>query len=265
MIYVVKRFKTWNIGDVKSNPMDYFLLDRTKINLEIEELENFNFFNKEQDWLIVGGGGLWCHVIPKWIKLLQEALNTFGKRVIFWGLGENYFNNNSIFPPLKTIQGRLIGIREPINEKEEYIEHVPCASCMDPLFEDFRKNKIQNKRGFYLYYGNRHCPSGIIDPICKNNKRFEDVLTFLSSCEYVYTNCYHGAYWSLLLNKKCLLFGCSTYKGFVPPITYLRKPKSVEDLYATEIIDPNSRYLEECRFINLEFAKKVRRVVEANC
>ena len=92
-------------------------------------------------------------------------------------------------------------------------------------------------------------------PVCDNSgNNFEEKLDFLSSCEYIVTNTYHGAYWSTLLQKKVIVI---PYKSGLMSLKH--KPfycwdKNISD----EVLHSAKAHLgvlEEDRKINLEFYK----------
>lgn len=263
MIYVIKIFNTKNIGDLVSNPLLFSNLVFTEIELDKKREKDdpfFSYFNPQRDWVVIGGGGLWCYIKPDWITFLAKILDRFPERTIVWGIGINYFKENSSLPDISKVkQARLYGIRDPISS----IPLLPCASCLSPLFDEYRDIKPQEEKGYYLYYRHRPHPLKIPYLICRNNCSLDVALQFLSKHKIIYTNSYHGAYWAMLLGRQCILFNCSTRKGFaIPPVFYSSKTPTIE---ALEALVPNSikqNYLEECRALNFGFQKQFYQMLQ---
>lgn len=137
------------------------------------------------------------------------------------------------------------------------IDYVPCSSCMHSEFDI--KREIKHK---FIVYEHKSFKLNINDFPKKNNSGndIKSVLDFLGSAETIITNSYHGAYWGVLLNRKVIIVSpfSSKFYGFKYKIPIVSSDNWVE------VIDKAQSYeeaLEESRFLNKEFYKKVLNIL----
>jgi hypothetical protein len=162
--------------------------------------------------VILGGGGIlnpfdwWWVVIP----LLDR-----GNKVIAFGVGHHHdyhhFSKSEIGDWRQSIRdyetqyplGQLwmAGVRDTGTP----FTYVPDASCMSPVFD--RSRTVE--RDIVIYEQADLEPIEIEGPPRLNNKSgasLEEVASFLGGAEVVITNSYHGAYWTLLLGRRLLVY-----------------------------------------------------------
>jgi hypothetical protein len=155
--------------------------------------------------------------------------NLHDKIKIGWGIGEHSRQN------MHVVENRLsdfdlVGSRDVGVEGADW---VPCASCMSPLFD--KEYDIRYHTGTYL--NSRKPPR--ISPMITNRESFEDAIRFLAACENVITDSYHGMYWATLLGK----------------------PVTLQNPYCSKFYQMKDAGLEECREANIQFDKKVRKLI----
>ena len=128
---------------------------------------------------------------------------------------------------------------------------------MNNLFFKYREVKPSNTVGVYNHKRvtlmKSDNPNGF--PVADNSgDNLEEKLKFLSSCEYIITNTYHGVYWGTLLQRKVI---CIPYKSglfsFKYPPHYSFDGKFDESVFEKAKI--YTGVLEESRKLNLDFYK----------
>jgi hypothetical protein len=87
------------------------------------------------------------------------------------------------------------------------------------------------------------------------------VLMFLSSGKTVLTNSYHGAYWALLMHRPVVIFHpfSNRFYGFKPKVSFADESNWQRQLAHAET--PPKDYLDECRYLNVQFGRKVTRLL----
>ena len=187
------------------------------------------------------------------LKKFEKLSKIKNSKIILWGIGINEHELNKQYFPAFLNRFKLVGLRDWGNPWV----YIPCISCMHEAFNIIR-GAITNIVVF------EHYDSSIpIELKYKRNNRqnkgetLTDIINFLSQGEIVITNSYHGVYWSLLMNRKVLIWEpfSNRFYGFKPEVIYCdrndwqNKLKMAKRAY--------SNYLNECRSINKEFYKKV--------
>lgn len=254
------RNNTSNLGDLVCAPCLYFEeLNQNAIKLDI--LDSGLLKGITEKIIILGGGGLFQRYFEKDIKKILELAEN--NNLYIWGAGlDNYIGEISKLPNFDNV--KKIGLRDYDNS----FSYVPCASCMSPLFDKYKKTQNKSKIKAYLHtdYSNAIVQSLINIPILlnKNNKDFETVIKFLSDSEFILTNSFHGLYWSTLLNKKVIVLPWVDKNGNIGFSqkfeTFKYKPifcQNWENYKEFLIHAKNYRHaLEECRKLNKEFLRK---------
>lgn len=200
--------------------------------------------------IIFGGGGL-LH------ERLLEAMSVFvaAKRVA-WGCGVNKHGFRKVIHPKFLDYYNLVGLRDFDNPWQ----YVPCASCLHPAF-DLVKRVPQVGFGIYEHYDH---PIPIQGPRLNNRGRkdeFADVITWLSCCEMVVTNSYHGAYWSMLLGVTVLLWKpfSNRFHSFALSLPEVDENDWLSKaLYSSRHTQSRRLTLEGARKCNLDFSQKVK-------
>lgn len=249
MIANVYRFDKTNVGDLWSAPFIYFPKLKSTI---YDLLTNFEISNH---LIILGGGGL---ISPTFIdKIIQLS---YSNKIISWGIGENwyinpnakYYDGPKYFHPILN-DFALTSVRD-INSP--YL-HVPCVSCMHNVFKN-TKSINRSKIGLYNHF--RFKIPTQIDQITNYKGTIEDKINFIKNHEIIITNSYHGAYWSMLLNKKLIVvpFGSKFY-GINENVVF-EKPGNVKKNLDYDFPD-YSGFLEKCINTNLNFYKRVEEML----
>ena len=162
--------------------------------------------------MVLGGGGIlnpfdwWWVVLP----LLER-----GNRVIAFGVGHHHDHHHFRPEEIGDWRGSIEGYAAQyplaqlwmagVRDVGTPFEQVPDASCMSPVFDRER----QTEHEVVIYEQGDLEPIAIEGPPRTSNKgesSLEQVAQFLGSGEVVVTNSYHGAYWSLLLGRRLLIY-----------------------------------------------------------
>jgi len=244
LIEYINRRDMENVGDIYSSPLKYF---KYNSNYKIIDIYNITKLYNSNNIIILGGGGLF--------GTFDEIYNIDCKNIIVWGAGYNiHYNSTASVAQVDTFLNKcmLVGLRD-YNTKYEY---VPCSSCM--LNGLKQKYDIRNR---IVIFEHKDVPINIdgIPKIKNNYTNISHVLEFLGSAEFIITNSYHGVYWATLLNKRVLVIPFSSRFD-----NFKHKPTicTVEN-YKTRMEEAISynHSLEECRYINMNFAKKIKNLV----
>lgn len=195
---------THNVGDIQSAPVRYFEFPgfhviTHDILVDLEGKWNNHIIRA----IILGGGGL----LNPYFRKGFRALSTIDRQCvrIAWGVGqhedghgwETTYKNFSYSEYISTFQ--LVGIRD-YNFGYTW---VPCASCMHPTFD--KKRDIIHEHVVFEHK-NFRIPIRNIPKMENEGVGFEDIIDFLGSAETVITSSYHGAYWSILLGRRVIVF-----------------------------------------------------------
>ena len=269
-----------NVGDAHSSPLKYFRFPGAQ-EVDIDELAYISDDSLSLPVVIFGGGGLLGRT-PRWDDQIRRVV-ALNARCVVWGAGVNkhlrpakareylavpfnrartlyriarFGKEQESWLPDYVSSFRLAGLRD--DAAEHSIEWVPCASCMRTEFD--AKHRIVRKVGVLQHQAVPIRLKAIPDEDFIDNKRFsiEEVLHFLASSEAVVTSSYHGAYWSLLLNKPTIV-----YRPFSTKFARMRHRPTIysgdlqHDL-ANARTYPHA--LEESREANMDFNVKVQNV-----
>ena len=252
----IYRKNTSNTGDKFTTPTKYFDFLQNVKTLDITELPLDQFgIAIENKIVIFGGGGFIAQDYFKdYMKVLLEAKT---KLLIGWGIGHNVHGGCEIsYEEYKNSDKfDLLGVRDSTN----FIEWVPCASCMHGIFD--KEFEIKNK---VVIYEHKNFPMKNLNidfPRMTNKDSFEEVINFLGSAELVITNSYHGAYWATLLKRKVVVMQpfSSKFLGFRHPLVVANN-FDITDIKNLPVY-PNA--LKEAREANSKFAKKVLNKIKA--
>ena len=244
-----------NVGDWFCSPVRYFSF---RPNL-VGDLTDNKFRIDKGDTIILGGGGLGRDYFLPYLKKL-EKINP--KVSILWGAGVDLVSNvNEVILPAKhDLYGRYfdfvdeIGIR--VYSKPQKFRYVPCVSCMDNYFQEYKNISASMSIGAYLHKDAKGALNNFLKVPRMDNSgiNLKKKLKFLSSFEYIVTNTYHGVYWATLLEKKviCLPFKSGLYSFKYPP-TYIYDTNLNDDTLNSAKIYKGS--LEESKKINIDYYK----------
>ena len=270
MLVNLHRLKTNNIGDLRCAPGLYFENQLPMQRLDIVGFRQGEVPKKEDRaaWIeqvtsaraiIFGGGGLLNIDFFEPAFQYVAGLNAPGQKRIIWGAGHNSWQIGDwrhLKPTLAIEESQfdLIGVRDD-NHPHDW---VPCASCMDPVFGSPPTPTME--LAVYAHAGTlsnpnlrRLMPSGF--PVLDNSATFEEAISFISNCDLLLTDSYHGVFWATLLGRRCIAFPSSS--------------KFYDLRHPVPLCDPSDwrrfeklaiRYTEalgECRAANVAFAGKV--------
>jgi hypothetical protein len=229
-----------NIGDQYSTPFRHlsFSCKSSKMIDPLDTKLNSSIIDGDYSFIIGGGGIL---VFNKIIERVVNICKINNRLLIGWGLGVNDENSTVQVWPKYLEKFDLLGIRDP---KSPYGEYVPCVSCLSRTFDKYLNPEIKYKKILYKH----HKVDTEFDkslPLMTNDGEFEETIRFLSSAETVYTNSFHGAYWSMLLGKN---------------VVY---EKWSSKFYSLPLTTP-SDYLVECRDRNFQFIEKLSKLLNIN-
>lgn len=245
-----------NVGDWVCPPFHYFPF---RPNL-IGDIININFELNSEDILILGGGGIGSKFFSAHLDRIKKK---YLSKTILWGAGVDSFVDKTkiLINEKYDLYGNyfdfICDVGTRVYSEPQKFRYVPCASCMNNLFFKYRDKKPKHFIGFYNH---KRVPLLTKDnndkiPVEDNNgNNFEEKLEFLSSCEYIVTNTYHGAYWATLLQKKVIVI---PYKSGLMSLQH--KPVYCWDNNISDQILHSAKVyegvLEEHRKLNLDFYK----------
>ncbi|VXC10341.1 conserved hypothetical protein [Flavobacterium sp. 9R] len=257
----IHRIDEKNIGDYYCAPHHYF--DQLQQSLDIFDYKSLNPTIKQnfidtisQNSLIIGGGGLLNRGSFDKQMHLFEKLSHKNKKMVLWGLGHNEKNPKAFGKVteynIDTKKFGLVGVRD-YDMKEEWI---PCASCLHPILDT--KSEVINEIGLIFHKKTLNNPKVLAKfkdyPSTSNTTSLEDIISFIAQTDTIVTDSYHAMYWSLLMNKKVVVFPNSSkfytfkYQPFFSSIDTFKSDCKKAQNY--------SGILEECRDINLKFSEK---------
>jgi len=233
-----------NCGDWWSLPAHYFTFPSHD---NVIEINDYNPKSSIGGTVIVGGGGL----IGPAFKQLEDLVRRNDTHTIGWGLGNNMLDDktsgyvpDSVPLPKFVDSFDLLGIRDDIKGRR----WVPCASCMHPAF-----SKQYDIKHDIVIFEHKRIPIPIdgFPRLSNNGNDIEEIIAFLASGETVITNSYHGAYWAILLGRRCvaLPFSSKFYAFRHPPA--LGHVETWRDLVRQAQKNDNALY--ECREANIQF------------
>ncbi|MEI3347543.1 MAG: hypothetical protein V8R55_03775, partial [Dysosmobacter sp.] len=210
-IHFVRCLDIYNTGDMNCGPELYFeelMKDRIAFFHSIKEID-YSLI-RENDWVILGGGGM-LDCSPQYQEAIKQLL-VCSKRVVSWGLGHNAHHKDTIY-----YHGEI----EPIDytqffsvhNKRLWLWNRSCITHDGGLSRDY---VIKRRIGVLTHHEIRISE---FDFECDNSQPIEKILRFIGESEIIITNTYHGAYWATLMNKKVIL-----YHPFSNRFDYLKYP-----------------------------------------
>lgn len=243
---VVHRRDPNNVGDIASNPLQYFL---DSDQYQVVDAANFGREHYPVDApLILGGGGLigndfMGNVAAKVLKtpdrIQIEELAQSKWRLVDPSNNEAHqqFKEDYIklIDRVRVLTNRTMGPRyvwgaghngdtaQPIMYPDELqkfdrvgvrdcntqYEWVPCASCMHPALT--KKYRIKNSVIWFEHkkqlIKDRTFGNDPVPRFVNSGDNIEQTIELLGSAQTVLTNSYHGAYWATLLRRKVIVVG----------------------------------------------------------
>ena len=234
-----------NVGDIASNPLQYFLKPSQYQTIDVANLHKESYPTDVP--LILGGGGLiannfFGNVVAKLLetpdrlqlaemqqswKLVDKSqdrihgefkqryatafeyafnsLPTVSAPRYVWGAGHNSDDAADFVYPEELNKYAAVGMRD----YNAGFEWVPCASCMHPALR--KKYTIKNPVIWFAHkkqlLKDRMFGKDPIPRFINSGANIEQTIELLGSAEVILTNSYHGAYWGTLLGRRVIVVG----------------------------------------------------------
>lgn len=260
-LHFVWRNAVKNIGDFWSSPIHY--VDFGDIEQVRHDYRAFRFEDVAKEDVVIVGGGV-C-------RAMLARPRPAGPIVIGWGVGTSV--HGATRSPV-SYGAHLNGIREWPLPVKDGIVHVPCASCLHPVFNpDNPRKGHQHEAVLFTNHDAgaraKHFPAGLEKklPWMHNHQPILDVVEHLDSAPVVVTNSYHGAYWGQLLGKRVVAVNAysSKFHSFQHPIAIARPGEDWRDALARheENYTPQAggAFLTEARWRNRLFMSQVQALI----
>ncbi len=297
---VIHRKDKNNVGDMASDPLQYFLTKDQYHSIDLDEWP-VDFKINPDTKIIVGGGGLISNSnFDKFLSVIgggdRAQLSTFRKNS--WLLNDpknselhrqftEQFSNliNHTLKSLSSDESKKIiwgaGHNDDPSKKAslitypEYLnyfdlvgirdfgqtyEWAPCASCMHPALR--KKYEIKNDIIWFEHKKQLTKDFGDIPMprFMNTGNNIEQTIEILGSANIIVTNSFHGVYWGTLLGKRVILTDVWSSKF------QLLKHKPyvlLKNEKIADAIDKTKTYdyaIDECVSVTEEFWKKVQRL-----
>jgi hypothetical protein len=247
--------KNDNLGDWAAAPGQYYSF--------IDEIVDWSWRPTEECFVIFGGGG---HIMrPEDKDLLEIMSDSLVLGSCIWGGGHNKeIAKPGKYPPYVT-QQNLTGLRDANRFLPDGVMHVPCVSCMHPIFD--ATHKIKHDTVLYLHKFTRHINEQFKDVprLMNHGGSHEDLakaISFIGTGRYVFTNSYHGIYWSALLGRKAILMATPNTRFTMTNIPHIVAGSIDIKKYKKFAKVSKSGYLSRCRNANTQFVEKLGEVFE---
>jgi len=250
-----------NVGDWCASPLDYFPDYFIKRYNVMYHHINFIQWNEisPRDAVIIGGGGLFDNE-PE----LQEAINRIldiCDCTIAWGVG--FHKRSGQEPPspsLRFSRFKLLTIRD--HEYQTGFEYLPCVTCMLPQLR--KKKETIRKLGIINHYD--YAISGLNYDMISNSASIDEMTDFIAESDSIMTTSFHGAYWSMLMEKKTIIahVWANKFEHFERKPVFLRESsvnaidEAISQCDASQYIG----WLDECIELNMSFFERVKRELE---
>lgn len=285
-----------NVGDIASNPLQYFLKPDEYQTIDVANLQKEVYPTDVP--LILGGGGLianefFGNVTAKLLdtpdrlqlaemqkswKLVDKSqdsvhgefkqryteafeyafnnLPTVSAPRYAWGVGHNSNDVGDPTYPEELINYAAVGIRD----YNVGFDWAPCASCMHPALR--KKYKTKNPVIWFEHkkqlIKDRVFGQHPIPRFINSGNNIEQTIELLGSAETILTNSYHGAYWGTLLGRRVIVVGPWSSK-----FHYMRHRPSMitADQDWQEVVDSTPVYtdaLDECAAATEEFWNRIK-------
>lgn len=253
IVHFVRCLDMYNAGDKQCGPDLYFEEFQKNFQCVVHSIKYVRFdLIREQDWVIIGGGGL-LECSNTYTDTINKILDIC-PHVIGWGLGHNRHIKGSLYyqQELHEINYEkflLFTSRDwKYSEDERYC---PCVSCMMPQLE--REYSVKRRVGIVSHHA---FPIKEFEFENHTNAESADRLVkFIGESQVIITNSFHGAYWSILMGRKVILYkpDSSRFNFFeFLPVVY---SGNIEHDIEEAVCYKNA--LEECRNINQAFFEEV--------
>lgn len=149
-----------------------------------------------------------------------------------------------------------VGIRD---HGQDY-NWAPCASCMHPALT--KKYTVKNPVIWFEHkkqlIKDKVFGSDSIPRFVNSGSNVEQTIELLGSAEVVLTNSYHGAYWATLLGRKAIVVGAwsSKFQYMKHQPAFMQADQNWRDVVDQATIYANA--LDECRSATEDFWKSIQ-------
>lgn len=264
-VIFIHRKDPMNTGDVMSCPAN--LMENNE-NLKIYDILDPDIINICKDKnIILGGGGL---ISPFFLPALNKIIEN-SKNIYSWGIGINT-------PTIRSLNSDIRGLEIPYSDIKKLVSsfkisslrdncningslHVPCVSCMHPVFLNPEFEKITNEvilfnhRRLEIFNHNNL-------PCLTNMASFTEIIKFLKSAKIIITSSYHGAYWGLLLGREVWTIPWSAKFLNIDKKINIIEYSQINNIAYKNYLDVSRSFYNECRLKNLQFAELLKKYVE---
>lgn len=287
-----------NVGDIASNPLQYFLPSDQYQTIDIADLKNEVYDSSIP--LILGGGGLLGNSF--FGDVAAELLSTPDRQQL-QALGENEWklvnhSHSDVHQRFQSAYRELIASTlEQIPEKtgpkyvwgaghndsaetekvkyskflseyravgiRDYQENsrydwVPCASCMHPALRG--NYTIKNDVIWFEHKKQliRDFGKDSIPRFVNSGSNIEQTIELLGSANIILTNSYHGAYWGTLLGKRVVVVDSWSTKFTMMKHQPAFKNKKITWQEAAEQAKVHTGALDECISATQNFWNRIR-------
>jgi hypothetical protein len=195
---------TKNSGDRASCPLDYFPFQGH--SLLAADMRNPPAV--KPDMVIYGGGSITA----------SPDFHAWDCPVIAWGVG-HHVRKEPWHDAMWREHHRAASICQMYFSRDlvDGIEHVPCVSCMHPVFDEDVKPVHRAVR--YSAARRLDVSNGVDPHMTNEDADIEATVRFLASGETVITSSYHGAYWAGLLGRKVEIVPWGSKFDYLPKLT----------------------------------------------
>lgn len=196
---------TKNAGDRWSCPLEYFdFAGHEALAADMRAPPDC-----QPDAVIYGGGS---------ITASPDFRRWPGALMVAWGVG-HHERRAPWDGAMVAEHRRAAGLCDLYFSRDEVpgIEHVPCASCMHPVFDEATGPVHAEVR----YSASRRVDvsDGIAPHMTNEDGSIEEAVRFLASGETVVTSSYHGAYWASLLGRKVRVVSWGSKFDYLPTLS----------------------------------------------
>ena len=293
---VVHRQDLNNVGDMASNPLQYFLKPD---EYQVVDAANFGGVDYPLDVpLILGGGGLigneFLGNVTAKVLSTPDRLQIDTLAAVRWQVIDE--RNRNLHKKFKNTYSDLLNeIRDslPIRSGPKYIwgagqnsssddfeypeemkqfnrvgirdigqqyDWAPCASCMHPALS--KKYSIKNPVIWFEHkkqlIKDKMFGNESIPRFVNSGSNIEQTIELLGSAEVVLTNSYHGAYWATLLKRKVIVVGpwSSKFKYLKHQPAFVDTAQEWRDAIDNAVVHNDA--LDECKSATQTFWDAVR-------
>jgi len=250
-----------NAGDLYCSPHLFYNFNDYKV----EYTNNWDSIYKSKNNIIIFGGGGIIDTNKdrsKYYKNLEKSNFYF-----HWGSGSNKLNLKEInwkpSPNEIDINDDIlenfifVGRRDHLKNYYDKHEYVPCVSCKIKLLQN--NYKIKRKIGIIQHMWLKQIKNLNYPSISVNLGKYNinEIIKFIGESEIIITGSFHGAYWSLLMQKKVIINGNWSSKFNTLKYKPIILSSNIENDIKKCVIPP-PEYLKECIELNDKFYHKIK-------